>query len=374
MKNFLNYSLQTREAFNEDFEKFKLFNQLLTDTGLGILKSYSDEDGAIRTYTKEEQNAAIRAKFNKLLNLDEHSKRKEIRKAIRRHKVDIFEVIEETVENLLVSGWGDNPFFYEFVEMKNLSTGDENEFYVDDDSVLTVSELAGNHHDIIRQRLGAGRTFKVSTSWYGIKIYAEFELFMAGHVDWAKFVQKIYEAFDEKMNSMVYKSLMEVGDKLPAQPQFNKTGALTAETKETLLTLISDVKTATGYEVVIMGTRPALSKLTALADVNWISDSMKNERHTTGGLALWEGIRLVEIPEKFAKNDTTKKLTNNTKLLIMPLADNKFIKVVNEGEAVFKEVTESSTNHDMTIEYEYQQKMGVATIINMLFGVWTIAT
>ena len=52
----------------------------------------------------------------------------------------------------------------------------------------------------------------------------------------------------------------------------------------------------------------------------------------------------------------------------MPLADNKFIKIYDEGEAQVKEVSDGDTNMDKTIEYEYQQKMGVATIINRRFG------
>ena len=57
-----------------------------------------------------------------------------------------------------------------------MADGDTNEFYVPDEVILTVSELSGNHHDIIRQRLAEGQTFSVRTSWYGIKIYAEYVL------------------------------------------------------------------------------------------------------------------------------------------------------------------------------------------------------
>lgn len=37
-----------------------------------------------------------------------------------------------------------------------------------------------------------------------------------------------------------------------------------------------------------------------------------------------------------------------------------------------KEVSDGNTNMDKTIEYEYQIKMGVATIIGKRFGVWTL--
>lgn len=72
---------------------------------------------------------------------------------MRRHKLDVFEVIEETLDDLLVSGWGENPFFREFVEEKFMNLGDTNEFWVNDDVILTVSEVSGNHHDLCLIRI-----------------------------------------------------------------------------------------------------------------------------------------------------------------------------------------------------------------------------
>lgn len=353
MKKLTFSNADTREVFAD--KDYTEFSQLMIDTACGKQKDVSKEDA----------DAKIREVMFEILGVDDGCSRKDLHKAIRRHKVDVFEVIEETVEKLLVSGWGDNPFFNEFVEVKSMNTGDTNEFYVPDETVLTVSELSGNHHNLFRQRLGAGSTFSVKTSWYGVEIYAEYELFMAGKVDWAGFINKIYEAFDKKVNDMVYAAVMAAGDKVLPTSQFTKTGTLN---KDTLITLVEDVQTANGVEAVIMGTKTALSKLNALADTQWISDSMKEERHTTGRLGIWEGIRLVEIPQSFAPNDTSKKLVANDVLLVMPVADNKFIKIYDEGEAQVKEVSDGNTNMDKTIEYEYQQKMGVATVLQRKFG------
>lgn len=195
---------------------------------------------------------------------------------------------------------------------------------------------------------------------------------MAGRVDWAGFVQKIYEAVDKHLNDMLYASVMSAGDQVVPSSQFVKTGAIDEAHRDELMTLIEDTQMATGDEVVIMGTKSALSRLNKLVETNWISNDMKNERHTTGRLGMWDGIRLVEIPQRFADNDTTVKLVDNKKLLIMPVADNRFVKVFNEGDAQFKEVSDGTTNMDKTIEYEYQFKMGVATIIGKKFGMWTI--
>lgn len=192
---------------------------------------------------------------------------------------------------------------------------------------------------------------------------------MAGRIDWATFIRKIYEAFDKKVNDMVYAAVMSAGNKVLPTSQFTKTGALV---KDTLIELVEDVQTANGTEAVIMGTKTALSKLSALIDVQWISNNMKDERNTTGRLGIWEGIRLVEIPQSFAPNDTTTKLVDNNKLLIMPVADNKFIKIFNEGDAQVRDITDKDVNMDMTYEFEYQMKMGVATVIGRKFGMWTI--
>lgn len=195
---------------------------------------------------------------------------------------------------------------------------------------------------------------------------------MTGAIDWAQFINKVYEAVDKKVNSMVYTALGSAGSSLPAGGQWVKTSPLNASTKDTLIQLVEDVQTANGTDVVIMGTKTALSKITALENVNWISEDMKKERNTTGRVGYFEGIRLAEIPQVFADGDTTTRLVDNSKLLIMPVADNKFIKVYDEGDAQVKEVSDGNTNVDKTIEYEYQYKMGVGVVIGRLFGIWNI--
>lgn len=138
--NFTNPSVN--EVFAEKEYDINEFSQLMFDTGMGESK-----------IDTKEANEKIREIMFSVLGVDEKCSKKELRKAIRRHKIDIFEIIEETVENLLVSGWGENPFFNEFVEIKSMADGDTNEFYVPDEVILTVSELSGNHHDLNSNRV-----------------------------------------------------------------------------------------------------------------------------------------------------------------------------------------------------------------------------
>lgn len=343
--------------------KYEDYRKLMFDTAQGT-----------QSVGVQEANDKIREVQFSIMGLDKDAQPREIKRAFRRHKIDVYEVIEDVLDDLLVSGWGDNPFFREFVEEKYMNLGDTNEFYSESDVILTVSEISGGHHDLFRQRLGAGKTFSVKTSWYGVKVYTEYELFATGRIDWARFINKIYEAFDKKINDMLYAAVMAAGTKVPPTSQFSKTGELSAENRDTFMTLLEDVQMATGEEVVIMGTRSALAKLSGLGDTEWISNEMKQERYTTGRLGMFEGIRLVEIPQAFADGDTSKKLVDNTKLLFMPVGDNKFIKLYDEGNGEFYENTDSSTHMDMTLDAEYQRKMGIATVINKKFGMWTIAS
>ena len=210
------------------------------------------------------------------------------------------------------------------------------------------------------------------------KVYAEFERLLTGAEDFAKFVTKIYEAVDRYVTETIYQAMMSAAENLPGGAtgagQWVKTGALNESTRETLIQLVEDVQMASGAsEVVIMGTKSALAKVTGLQNVDWISNEMKTERHTTGRVGMWEGIRLVEIKQGFALNDTTKYLVDDKVLFIMPISqDNKFIKIVNEGEAQIRQVSDGTTNQDMTEEMKYLFKMGVGVQINMRWGEWKL--
>ena len=365
MGKFMNFAATTQAAFDNDESAYMNFSQLLADYNRGVFQS---------GITKADADEMIKEKFRLIMGIDETASKKDIRRAINRHKNEIFEVIEDTVDNMLTSGWTDNEFFRDFVEIKNIALGDGNEFETLDKTVLTVGKLSGDHWDIDRQRLGIGETFRIPTSWVGLGVYEEFERVMTGRADWSRLVNAIYEAMDAYVDELVYNAVMSAGSQvLPGSNQFYKTAALDAAAHDAFVTMVEDVQAANrGAEVIIMGTKTALSKLKNLADVNWIAKEDRTDHRNLGHVGIFEGTRVVEIPQVFAKNDTTTKLVNDNVLLIMPVADNKFVKLVYEGDAMIKEVTDNTVNQDMTYEVKYLTKLGVATIIGRYFGTWNI--
>ena len=354
---FMNFAANVQNVFNNDVNDFMAFSDLLTETALGIQK-----------VSKSEANAKIVEVFQGVLGLDKNAKPAEVRKAIRRNQALVFDIIEETVQSLLVTGWGNDPFMMKYVDQRNLALGDKNEFYAEDDSVLSVMKVAGNHHDIIRQRLAGGSVRSLETYWVAIKIYAEFERVVMGLEDWAKFITKVYEAYDRYIKNTVYDTM--VGYATALTGQFKKTGTMTAESLNALCDLVS---TATGMPVMIMGTRTALANVIKLQNATYISDAMKDEHYRTGTLGMWEGKELVEIPQVFEKGKVGAYKIDNTLIWIMPVSEEKFIKVVNEGDTQLMTIADKDTNMDMTYEYELQTKLGCGVMLNGAFGCYDLA-
>lgn len=332
--------------------------QLMLNTSYGV---------ASGNYSLGDSNKAIRAYFETELGLPEGCKDVSVIRKTLRHpekRVRLYEIIEETVENLLVSGWRENEFFNRFVEFKNLQIGERNVFYVPDESILTVSEFSGDHNELIRQKLGAGSEYQVTTKDYGIKIYDEYVRFQAGITDWAMFTGKLYEAIDKQVNDQIFEAFMGLDSIVPAN--FGETGTLTMDK---VLALAEAVSIATGEDVVIAGTRTAISKLMGLTPAGWISDTMKNERNTTGTVTNFEGIETLVVPNVFEKGKTVPKYPNN-KLFFIPKSDAKPIKFVYEGDMEYTEDTNKLTRRDQTVEAMIQYKAGIATVFGRYFGTY----
>ena len=367
MSKFMRFDSVVRNAFENDEAQFVNFSKLLVDAAKKEVKEYS----------QAEANKVIVERFRAALGIEANDRPQAVKRAIRANRELIFTIIEETIEEMMITGWMENPFMMQFCDIRNLALGDENDFYVEDDSILSVSKVSGNHHNMIRQRLGANRHFSVTGEWFGLKIYADFERVLTGAEDWARFVTKVAEAINRYLYDAVYAALRGAKDSLGAN--WVKSGALEAANKAELVKLCQDVSMATGSDVTIFGARSALSSLTAMADVKWAPESVKQEYYNNGGvLGNWEGYTVAEIGQGLKRGASINSasvdyMLDTDRLYIIPTSvANKFIKVCNYGETQVSQVTDRDTNRDMSQEYEVLYKMGINVILNTVFGSWEI--
>lgn len=360
---FADYSEVTQNSF-KDVNDFKTFSKICVDTYKNKLQKYS----------VEEANTVIRNKISEVAGLPQNPTERQIRKAFRKASVReaIFEILEETIDDALVTGWGADPFMRRFVEFKTAVLGQKNAFYIKKDCVLTISKIAPGHHNIKRQRLAGGSTRTIETAHYGAKVYMEMSRFLQGVEDWAELVNEITRAFNLYVNTMLHEAVMSAPEQLPVPTKWNLSGQATPANKAKLKKLISDVQLATGSKAMIIGTEVALSSLTGFGDVAWAADEAKSDIYKMGRLGTFEGTTIVELPQAFAPNDVERYLESDDKLLIMPEGIEPFVKFFYEGADEILERSEAGENGDDTKDYEFKVCMGLETITNSRFGCWTI--
>ena len=185
--------------------------------------------------------------------------------------------------------------------------------------------------------------------------------------DWSTLVGKIVKAYDTYIKNTIYDTMVDYSQTMTGM--FKKTGSITEANLRQLCDLVS---TAMGTEVMLLGTRTALQNVNALTNVTYYSEKMKDELNNSGMLGNWQGIELVTIPQVFEKNKVGTYKIDNTMIWVMPKTAEKWIKLVNEGDAQISQVTDKDVNRDMTYEYEMQMKLGVGILLSGVFGVYDI--
>ena len=132
-------------VFSKPENDYEGFRKFLYDYTHG--REVFDEDGNKVT------NAMANDKINRvcfdILGLDPEQKytKRDIHRAMKKHGMELFEIIEEVIDFKVATGFKDNEFFNAFVDMKNLAEGDKNEFWTEKDVILSVAQVSGDHHD-----------------------------------------------------------------------------------------------------------------------------------------------------------------------------------------------------------------------------------
>lgn len=328
-----------------------------------------------KVISKQEANDKLRKMQFQILEIEsEKPTKRELNRAMKRHALEWFEVIEEVVDVVIEHGLRENDFFMSYVDRRSIAADDKLEFVSEDDTILSVAKVSGQHHDFLLQRLGRGQRYTVNTDVYGAAVGAQIDRYLVGQDDWATLVNAVAKAFQNEIINQIYTQFTGAVSALPANPTFVGNGTLV---KADLDAIISNVEAANGAEAIIMGTKTALKKLNALTDVNWRSASQKESVANTGRLGTYEGTDLVELPNRFATKAMTSKLFSDDILMIMPKTEDKFIKMVDQGETEIYQITEKGEEYgrwDDVMKYEMTRGFGIGVRLGRYFGVWNTST
>ena len=327
---------------------------LMNDACSNRVATFSNAETA--KYTDE----AVREAFFNILGEDKLSWR-----SWRNHKNEIFTIMEDVLNTNLPLAWENSTFYNQFVETKNGALGDKNEFIVEDNSVLVASRFAGNHWDTDRKKLHGKRSFSVDTEWFYVHVYDDLERFLKGIITLPEMVAKMQKDMQNSIDDRIFTAFNGAGTYLPAAFQVSGTYDRIKMTE-----LIQKVQYASQKNVVLAGTKTALSAIADGINSDWISASQKEELATTGSVLKNTGLGVVgiEIPQTFVRGTYDFKVDNKS---IYVLPDNeKFIKVYFEGDTRARELGSTDT-HDQTIDTQIQTKVGVGCVFSNVFGKYT---
>jgi len=282
-------------------------------------------------------------------------------RSLRKNGAEMFEIIEDILQQTVLEGLPDDSFFHQFVEYKNLALGDQNSFYIPDRTMLTVSEIADGTTSLRRQRLDVGTNISIPTSWKGIKIYEHLSRLLAGRVDFNEMIDALEKAFKLRINDDVYTAFTGVFTSLPSG--FSVSGSFD---EDTLLGVIDHVEAATGRTAIIAGTRTALRKCATAI----VSNTAKEDVYKMGYYGSFNGTPMVRINQVHTVGTYTFKLSDND--IYVVTGQEKPVKFVTEGEVRIV-AGDALGNVDLTQDYFYGTRYGTGVAITDLFGKYAIS-
>lgn len=312
--------------------------------------------GNYTKFSKEDLNETLRQELIKLNDGNE----KFNRRAFRRNKPEIFEIIEVALDQLIVNVIDQQ--FNDFIDVRNLALGDTNVFNLPNTDLFQVAMVANGTSNLDRQRLGDKGQLTVTTFPYGIKIYEELNRLLAGKIDWTDLVNRVAKSFELKLATDIYNAIYSSYTSLSAT--YGITGNFV---DSTMTDLIQHVEAATGQNCWIFGTKSALSRI----DVPKIdTEKAKDAFNTLGYYGSYKGNPMREI-KQFHTWGTDTFAINDKFVMIVPVGDLKIVKLVYEGESFIEEF--NNLQGDQSREYLFTINYGLNVITSAKYGIYRFA-
>ena len=305
---------------------------------------------------KSEQMEVLRSQL-----IETNGGSKKITYKTMRNNVQLFEIIETILELTDIQGLENNDFFERFVDYRNIALGDENNFYLGDNSLFTVSETAEGVGGTLRQRINKGTHKTLPTNLYTVDAYAELNRLLAGRIDIIEFVEKMRKSFANKKMTAIYTTFYAGISGLPAG--FTRTGSYD---EDNLLDIIAHVEASTGEEAMLVGTKKALSKVTTAI----VSEKAKESYNNMGYYGSFNGTDMIMIKQSHKAGTHDFAISDND-LWIMT-SDGKPVKFVTLGEAIFEQGN-ATANADRTVDMFAGENWGIGIILNQFYGQYRIS-
>jgi len=308
--------------------------------------------GSVQKYSKTEAEGAIRSAVIDACGGDWNYY------SFMKNKYDVYQIMSEVLSvglGELLIGRFDN-----FAEVRDTQLGDIAEFTVEDNDLFRVATIADGNTDIRRQKLYNGK-LQITTEKLAIKIYEEFDRFLAGRIDWTTMVDRVQVSYAHEVSVRIYNAIYGSYDTLVAPYPISGTFD---EAK--LLDGIAHVEASTGQEAVVFGTKRALAKITSTE----ASNGMKENLNILGHFGTFRSTDLLELPQAH-KPGTNDFAIADDFLLVVPNGE-KIVKIILEGDAYIRD-TEAGARNDEQIEFFFGRNVGIGVLKSDNYAIYKLS-
>lgn len=296
-----------------------------------------------KTFEASDLNEALRVELNELAG-DVNS--------YRRNKLEIFELIEMTIDEVLPNRIRNT---YEmFAETKTYAQGDKPVWNFRMGKArarqfISRVGLAGLYEVFKLDK----SSFTVYTEAWGGAAQIGFEEFLDGHVNLPELIEIVMQGLEDAVYSEITKSLIAGIEQLPEANRHASAGFNQAEFDKLL-----NIARIDG-DVTILTTFDFAGHLVPANE--WRSDEMRNEMHTKGFIGMYKGARIALLPQYFLDLENTQYGVDPSFAWLLPSGSlgERPVKVAFEGQTIVDEYV----NYDRSREIQVYKKFGVNTIM-----------
>lgn len=318
--------------------------------------TFALDDGTEKNFTIETVNAALRNEFQKLTGNY---------KAFRRNKNSIFELIEETIDEIMPQRVAEQ--YQSFADIMSVPQGDKAVFNVRvteasrrrAKSFVTRVGLAGRYETVMLE----GLQLPVMTSAIGYAIRLGFEEFLDGRYSFADFTTVMMEGMDDYIYNEIAQALTNAVATLPTVNRSSNTTF--DEAKMDGLLSISD-SYGTGNSAIYC-TREFASSMKP-ANPAWASNDMKNRLWRDGYFTEYKGHPVIILRQSMVDATNAEKVIDPSNAFILPSVGEKPVKIVFEGDTCVRTVDD---NDDWSTDLQTYKKFGTAILTNPAICMYT---
>jgi hypothetical protein len=277
----------------------------------------------------------------------------------QQNKYKFYQIVSIAIDSIITQGLTNQ--FGNWVEIRNMNWGDSPVFDVQNPDLYTVSAVSDGNGDVRRQRI-VNKKITVATAPAEIKIFDELLRLLSGRVNWPQMVVKAAASFDAHVAAKIYDAIYASYSDLTSS--YAVTGAYD-EAK--LVGICGHVEAAnSNSNVVIMGTKVALGLVTTAI----VSEVAKERRNQNGFYGIFNGWEMREIKQAHKPGSDTFGISDAF-LLVVPVPEDKMVKLVLEGDVLVKDTLEMQ-NADLSVEHTLIKKFGVGVVASSKYGMYKI--